>query len=543
VSKTYDANSLKYQNRDQLLALLKKLVAIPSVTESAGEVVIAHEVYRILEEIPYFQDHPEQLLMLDVGQGRKAVAALTKSFQPTSKTAIILAHVDVVDVEEFGQYSPLAFDVDAWTATIHSGELELPSHVQFDLAHGDWLFGRGTMDMKMGLATIIKLTEQACYGEYDGNILFLAVPDEERHSEGMIGAVSILEEWKRQYDLEYILGIDTEPTFVENSAEQAAVVYSGSIGKFLLGILCIGKETHVGAPFEGLGANLMLGEISRAIELDETLTETIQGETAPPITCLMSRDLKGSYSVQIPFKAVAYYNVMYMEQSPRAILRQISFRIAGAMDALREWMTQRLQGRHPASSNLAEHVQIMEFSQLVAYAGIHHPEVIDRADRILQTLAADSDLREATTAYVAEIATACTELHPLVVTFTAPPFYPAVSSTADPVVRCAISDVSLMAQTEYGISIEEKRFFPGLSDLSYLGVSPDAAEAGVVENMPLWQKGYDIPFQSLRALKIPVLNLGPFGKDAHKWTERLELHSALDVTPRLLQAALQGIFR
>ena len=36
-----------------------------------------------------------------------------------------------------------------------------------DIEHGEWLFGRGTMDMKCGLALQMAMIEQACEGRFD----------------------------------------------------------------------------------------------------------------------------------------------------------------------------------------------------------------------------------------------------------------------------------------------------------------------------------------------------------------------------------------
>lgn len=54
----------------------------------------------------------------------------------------------------------------------YSHKDELPDHVREDIEHGDWLFGRGTMDMKCGLALQMAMIEQACEGRFDGNVLY-----------------------------------------------------------------------------------------------------------------------------------------------------------------------------------------------------------------------------------------------------------------------------------------------------------------------------------------------------------------------------------
>jgi arginine utilization protein RocB len=56
--------------------------------------------------------------------------------------------------------------------------------------------------------------------------------------------------------------------------------------------------------------------------------------------------------------------------------------------------------------------------------------------------------------------------------------------------------------------------------------------------MPLWQKTYDIPFAGMEALSVPVINIGPWGKDLHKFTERVYKIDLYERTPALLESAI-----
>ena len=40
--------------------------------------------------------------------------------------------------------------------------------------------------------------------------------------------------------------------------------------------------------------------------------------------------------------------------------------------------------------------------------------------------------------------------------------------------------------------------------------------------MPAFGSKYDLPIKDMQKLNLPVVNIGPFGKDAHQYTERLE---------------------
>ncbi|HHY11072.1 MAG TPA: hypothetical protein GX529_00410, partial [Firmicutes bacterium] len=45
----------------------------------------------------------------------------------------------------------------------------------------------------------------------------------------------------------------------------------------------------------------------------------------------------------------------------------------------------------------------------------------------------------------------------------------------------------------------------------------------------------------LLKLDIPVVNLGPWGKDAHKFMERLDVDYSLEVVPKLLKSLIQKL--
>jgi len=531
-----------YQSRVDLYHLLTKLCSFPTMTGTSGEQLFATELEAILRCLPYFEQHPEALIQYDVGQGRSVVAARVMSQRKTNRTAVIIAHYDVVAVDEYGEHAHLAFSPETWTERIRCGDVALPNGILDE--QGEWLFGRGVMDMKCGLALNISLLEQACNGRFDGNVVFLAVPDEERHSDGMLGAANLLLQWGQQYGLSYSACLDTEPAFTQND-EDGQVVYTGTIGKLLLGAYCIGKETHVGDPFAGLSGTTMTSFLNQAFEYNAALQETSLGEQTPPVTCLYSRDLKPQYSVQTPYKSASYYNLFLMARRPSEVLQCARTEAKVAMAALAKWFQARQQSAGHTGVNLAANVTVMTLSELQLYVQTHNADAATANwTRFLQAQEAGLDDRAATVNYVDDLASACPQLHPLVVLYFAPPFYPAVTSAEHPVIRFAIEAVKAHAKTAHALTLRETAYFPGLSDLSYTSLGQ--AESDVDElraNMPSLLRGYELPLDALRQLNIPVMNVGPYGKDAHKWTERLEMNYSFDVVPSLLQVALHALFQ
>lgn len=531
----------RFQSRDDQLKALYDLVRIESVTGSEGEVAIAHRLEAMIRELPYFQAHPEQLVLYEVGNYRKVVAALALSPAKTSRTAVVIAHMDVVAADEFGAYASYAFQPDIWTEMIHQGKVSIPSYIAEDIAHGHWVFGRGVMDMKCGLVLNLALLEQACCGEFAGNILFLAVPDEERHSDGMTGAASLLLEMKSKFGLEYDICIDTEPAFAERDPD-GALIYSGTIGKLNVGAYAIGRETHVGSPFEGLSGVRMIAEITRTLELNPDLVEIVGEDLTPPVSCLLSKDMKFHYSVQTPFKASAIYNVFFLQRSPTEVMEGIRRQTEIAVRSLAQWYQERITAFHLDLPNWAKATKVMTLAEVVEYAYSMTPELVDRALESI-SVSHGTDVREATLTFVDAIAGSLPELHPLVVLFFAPPFYPAISSANDAMVNRVMSRVQKAARENHGVNLRRRNYFPGLCDLSYVGLGSarqDVAE--LRDNMPLLGRGYDLPLDDIGQLEIPVLNIGPYGRDPHKWTERLELDYSFGITPDLLYTAITEVF-
>jgi arginine utilization protein RocB len=127
----------------------------------------------------------------------------------------------------------------------------------------------------------------------------------------------------------------------------------------------------------------------------------------------------------------------------------------------------------------------------------------------------------------------------MIVLFFAPPFYPAISSGKNPFVNSVVDEIMMYAKERHQVVLHKQSYFGGISDLSYTGLSqPLSSLKTLISNMPLWEKGYTLPLKGLQELNLPVLNVGPVGRDAHKWTERLDVDYAFETLADMLAAAI-----
>ncbi|AZB43462.1 M20/M25/M40 family metallo-hydrolase [Bacillus sp. FJAT-42376] len=533
-----------WQSKAQLTELLSKLVEYDSVTGTPGEASFPEYVQYLLNQKNYFSQNPDLLTLHPLKDGRRFLTALVKG--KTNKTLVLLSHFDTVEVIDYGELRHLAFRPNELTHMLEEKKEWLPEQVQKELESGDWLFGRGTMDMKAGLAVQMGVLEKAMHNPFDGNLLLLTVPDEEVNSEGMLAAVHALNELKEKHHLEYAACINSEPMFTKYPNDPDYYLYTGSIGKVLPGFLCYGKETHVGEPFSGLNANLMASKISEQLELNDEYCETVEGEVTPPPTSLLQKDLKEEYSVQIPHIAVSLFNVLTMK---RPLEELHSMLLDSAKAAAKEIEAHYIKRAKAYSEKVPYKpdpfsVRVMSYEELYIYAvdKAGKQEVERRMANLETESAGESDGRHASIRITAELAGLCKELSPMIVLFYGPPFYPAVSSNDDRMIRHMADYASNLAK-QYGISLKRQVYFPGLSDLSFLQLNEtDDSLAKLTGSLPVYGKDYILPVREIKELNMPVINIGPVGRDAHQWTERLYLPYSFGQLPGILEKSIEEFF-
>ena len=321
---------------DDVKKLTAGLVEIPSIVKTSGETDCARRVYEFYSELPYFKDHPEYLLLQQTEDDeieRHNVLAMVRGTKGSSdRTVILMGHIDTVGVDDFGPLKAHAFDPEKLPQLLK--ELRLDDDVRRDLESGEYMFGRGALDMKSGVAGHMWLIRYFSQHpeELDGNIIAVAECDEEDNAHGIISALKVLKEWKQRYGLEYIAAINADYSTPYHEKDENRYVYFGTIGKLLPSFYVVGKETHVGQAFGGLDPNLLVAELTRLIDLNPDLCDEAQGEvTIPPVT-LKQTDVKDAYTVQTAIAAYVYYNFFTHSMSPKDVMELMKEKATEAFD-------------------------------------------------------------------------------------------------------------------------------------------------------------------------------------------------------------------
>jgi arginine utilization protein RocB len=164
------------------------------------------------------------------------VTALVKG--KGSQTLILTGHYDVVGVGNYGSLAEWANEPDALLPRLIARLREEDSQgtglspadrlALEDLQNGHFLPGRGLLDMKSGLAAGLAVLErfsQIADAERKGNLLFIAVPDEEIASNGIRTAGEMLPALATTWGLLYEGAINLDASDDSGDGSQGQVVY------------------------------------------------------------------------------------------------------------------------------------------------------------------------------------------------------------------------------------------------------------------------------------------------------------------------------
>jgi arginine utilization protein RocB len=513
--------------KDRVLQITKEMVGIYSPTNTAEEQKVEAYLLQLLQGMSYFKEHPEHcgaFACADDCFNRSTIYGLVLG--KSKKTVVFMGHHDVVSTEVYGALANFATDVDTLEAKLQS--VDLPKEASADLASGEWLWGRGTCDMKGGTAAQLAVLEQCAQNPDAGSILFVSVPDEEAFSVGMRSCLPLLKALRERYGLEYEVAINCEPNIVEEGKQ---IIYSGSVGKMLPVVLVQGKSVQIGSYPQGVNPVAVLAEIICATEADYQISDKLGEESTVPPVWNFARDLKPGYDFSLPRRGAGYCNVLTFSKTPAQIM---------------DWFVGKCnQGAQAAMAKqgCGHGLKVMTYGELLKLA--QTKAGFEAFNKELQSQMANKLQVEqldfpSITLWAMEQVLDFTELdEPVVITAFAQPYYPALNSSK--LVGEGFKNVVDFVGTL--LPVKCKEYFMGISDCSYLGMDAEFDSEALAANMPCWGKLYSYDMEALAKLQIPFLLLGPWGKDLHQRTERVHVESLSVVLPKVLQEVCAFVWK
>lgn len=542
---------------EEIKTLTKRLVSIPSMNGTAGERDIADAIEEYLRAIPYFAAHPELVIVQDLKDdplGRRNVMALLKGGDGSERDTILLhGHIDTVEVDDFGKYKPYAFDCDKLAEVFR--DAALPEDARRDLESGDYLFGRGACDMKGGDAVFLVLAKHLAEQpeKLHGNLLLSFNPVEETLHGGIIEELPLLRQLQEAHHLIFRLAINNDFICPMYAGDTTRYVYTGAVGKLLPMFYIIGRETHVAQCFEGFSPDLTAAELVRLIDRNTDYCDGYNGEYTLPPTVLKMQDLKPRYNVQTPHTACVYFNYFVHNRQVTEIMAQLKDAARTALDNVMQLADARYRDYCALSGNqyspLMEKTQVLDYRALYDLAKGAYPGDLDAyIDRVTDaSIAAGDDMRITSLRIVQALSDLCGIKTPTVVVFFATPFCPHNTLKREmPDEAAVITELEKIAAEfaeESGETLKLQQFFPSLTDSSYLKIDDDAESIALLQEcFPGYKKLYPVPLETAKALNIPAVNYGVWGKDCHKWTERIYMPYSFGKLPAFILKTIHHFF-
>ncbi|MEO7118527.1 MAG: M20/M25/M40 family metallo-hydrolase, partial [Candidatus Limnocylindrales bacterium] len=245
--------------RDRLVADLAAMVRVQSITgsEDAVQDLVAElmadaglDVERMAVDPVAFAEDPD----FPGSEMPRSTLPIVVGRVPGTKPGprvLLVGHVDVVPIGD-----PSTWTVDPFGAEVRDGRM----------------YGRGTCDMKGGVAAILAalraLIAGGHAGEIRGDIRFVSVPSEEDGGQGMLAAI--------RAGCTGDLAIITEPTRLD-----VVVAHAGAI---TFRLVVPGRAAHASRRREGISALDKLQVLALALTADEERRNA--AETDPLMTAL-----------------------------------------------------------------------------------------------------------------------------------------------------------------------------------------------------------------------------------------------------------------
>ena len=241
---------------DWTTAALERLVRVPSITGDEG--AVQDEVAALLGEagvpVERLEPDPAEIRADPDWPGEemprdRLPIVLGRLGRSGSRRIVLVGHVDVVPVGD-----PATWTHDPWSAE----------------RDGERLYGRGAVDMKGGVASILgalrALAPAGLEHQLGGEILFASVPSEEDGGQGMLAAI--------RAGVTGDAAVITEPTGLD-----IVIAHAGAI-TFRLTVP--GRAAHASVRREGVSALDNLQTLVGALQADEAARN--DAETDPLMT-------------------------------------------------------------------------------------------------------------------------------------------------------------------------------------------------------------------------------------------------------------------
>ncbi|MFJ8235637.1 M20/M25/M40 family metallo-hydrolase [Ureibacillus sp. NPDC094379] len=545
------------KTRDEVLNITNNLVNVESIVNTEGEIAVAKTLVESISNLPYFQQNPDYVFTsqtVDDEIERYNVFAFVRGTKGNSnKTVVLMGHMDTVGIDDYNTLKDKAcFPNELQEALQHE---KLPPLVKEHLESNEWLFGRGTLDMKSGVASHFYLLKY--YSEHpeelNGNIVFFSECDEEDSSHGVLSGLNDLKKLKKEYGFEYEALINSDFVAPRYEGDENRYIYKGTVGKLLPSFYITGAESHVGSSFEGLDPNYLAAELTRQIAYNPELCDKSLCETPMPPVTLKQTDLKETYTVQTALASYVYYNFFVHSWSPKYVLEKLKEQAEIAFNSV----VSTLNNHYKRYCEISEQeftklpwksrvLLFEEFEQSIIeqHGESYKAHMKTFKEKLLENK--ELDVRMFSARVVEEAWKWTKDQSPAIILFYSSLYSPSVEVTGkndkETNLLAALDYAVDKVQPHYNKPIVQRNYFPYICDMSCVSINVDEDSIeSVINNNPSWGTKHYVDYDAIRELNIPAINIGPYGYDAHNRYERTEIKYTMEIMPNLTKIVIDRL--
>lgn len=317
-----------------------------------------------------------------------------------------------------------------------------------------------------------------------------------------------------------------------------------------------GKLAHVGQVFRGFNPINLLSEIVRKTELNPDFIESVGNTITPPPTWLYMKDRKEVYDVSLPIAAAGYMSILTLDKPPKVIFDKLYDISNQAFEEVIKDMKNSYKRYQQMSGKQLE--ELMWKPNVKLYGDLYKEAIRDSGEDFINAISElmkdvkssfnKNELSIIDGAYmiIEKTLEYVNDLSPIVVIALSPPYYPNTNnnmvSEKCKEINKSVESLINFAKEEWDQDYFVQNYFTGISDLSYAMFQADSENIEYIEgNMLMWKDIYYIPLDTIKKLSIPVLNIGPWGKDFHKYTERVYMVDLFYRTPVLIDRVIKEL--
>jgi len=512
---------------NKILNLINDLVEIQSPTGSYGEDdvldfiesyvnrksngsidVLSYE-YPV-EKIDNFPENKRSIALVKKGKNKNAL--------------LFVGNVDTVGTSDYSYLEPVSTNPEKLIKSLNIEIKESKKAGQMDnrdplsklaTKHAktkDWIWGRGTSDMKGSLAVLVETL--LAWEDEDVSLILLISPDKHGDSEGIKSALPKLGQEIRKRKMSIVGMVGVEP-WEPSDENQKREVHMSMLGKALVCVYYRGPTGTVSSN-EGFPSALAIGsDIVSELDSADYLIEEKGGEKTPNSLFLSARDLKDSYNTQVPGEFWGFLHVPTFKK-PKEVLEVIKEKVS-------ESIQKTIANRSKKFGFKKTDVLMLDPLDLV-----EKPYIVPPGQN-LRKLCREKFLASALYKRVKS---------PWCIVSMIPPFYPSYSWTTSKKSNFEKSlDRALKkADKKFEVEFEKKPFYENVSDLCLI---PANREYWIefTPQQPLKLSSS----KGLGASKVPYVNIGPLSYGSATHEERVLRSDILERVPFTLSAFIKEL--